>query len=218
LLETFNEAGSGTRVLPADSERAEMVLYRLQVTARSALGAMAVNCGGVITDGGWIRLLGAGYDGLGDLAEVNGLGQPGDASKPPPWLIVGYDVLGGRFAVDGGGLGIARGEVCYFGPNTLSWIGLGAGHGAFVVWACSSQVDDFYRDLRWPTWKEEVASLRLDQGLAFYPPLFSKQAKDVGACNRRPVPIDELFAFHEEMLGQVADLPPGTAIEFRTSE
>ena len=49
-----------------------------------------------------MRLLGGGA-GLPDLAAANDLGPPG-ASGPPPWLTVGFDVLGGRFAVSGGGL------------------------------------------------------------------------------------------------------------------
>ena len=218
LYESFTTTGPATRVLPADPERARQVLYRLQVSATSVLGAMALNCGGVIAGKGWLRLLGAGYERLPDLAQVNDLGDPVEASAPPPSLIVGYDVLGGRFAVDGGGLALATGQVCYFGPDSLNWVGIGVGHGAFVTWACSGDADQFYRDLRWTEWEREVGQLRLDEGLAFYPPLFTAQAHDPGACERRAIPMKELLAFYDGMAVQVGGLPDGGGFEFRITE
>jgi hypothetical protein len=150
---------------------------------------MALNCGGVLVDNGWLRLLGGGYHRLPDPAALNGLGEPTGVSSPPPSLKVAYDVLGGQFAVDGGGLGTAPGPLCYFGPDTLNWVGLGTGFGAFVAWACSGHLDSFYRDLRWPGWEQEVGAVGLDQGLSFYPPLFSREAKDRAALSRQGVPM-----------------------------
>ena len=165
LLSVFRASGEAVRVLPVAPEQSAQVLYGLQVTARSALGAMALNCGGVLVDNGWLRLLGGGYHRLPDPAALNGLGEPTGVSSPPPSLKVAYDVLGGQFAVDGGGLGTAPGPLCYFGPDTLNWVGLGTGFGAFVAWACSGHLDSFYRDLRWPGWEQEVGAVGLDQGL-----------------------------------------------------
>jgi Protein of unknown function DUF2625 len=57
---------------------------------------------------------------------------PTAASTSPGSLVVAEDVLGGRFAVDGGELGVEPGTVCYFGPDSLSWVDLGeraAGYG-----------------------------------------------------------------------------------------
>lgn len=68
---------------------------------------------------------------LASIAEANGLG--GSVSAPPGELVVGHDVLGGLFAIDGGALGVAPGEVCYFGPDTLTWDGLGGGYSAFLL-------------------------------------------------------------------------------------
>ena len=76
------------------------------------LGALALNSGGMLGDHGWVRLLGGGSGRLPDLATVSGPG-PQAASAPPLSLTVGFDVLGGRFAVNGGGLPGQPGEVCY---------------------------------------------------------------------------------------------------------
>lgn len=43
------------RVIPISRPAGPKVLNRLQVTARSTLGALALNCGGVILDHGWLR-------------------------------------------------------------------------------------------------------------------------------------------------------------------
>lgn len=92
-------------VLPVDRPDGLEVLFRLQITARSMMGALALNSGGMLADHGWVRLLGGGSGNLPDLAAANGLGPPG-ASPPPMSMTVGFDVLGGRFArmVLGGGL------------------------------------------------------------------------------------------------------------------
>jgi Protein of unknown function DUF2625 len=56
-----------------------------------------------------VRLLGGGSGRLPDLVTASGLGPP-TASTPP--LTVGFDMLGGRFAVNSGGLPGQLGEVC----------------------------------------------------------------------------------------------------------
>jgi hypothetical protein len=186
------------------------VLHRLQVTARSALGALALNCGGVVVDNGWLRILGGGSDGLADLATANNLASPSAISTAPPNLNVAYDVLGGQFAIDGGELQVARGGVCYFGPDTLKWAGLGVGHGDFVAWALRGGLNEFYSTLRWPGWQGEVRALRLDQGLSVQPFLFTREAHDPAACSRAPVPMKELLALHHDLAEQVSQLPEGS--------
>jgi hypothetical protein len=53
--------------------------------------------------------------------------------------MVGYDVLGGRFELNGpdpaaNGRTGNPGEICYFGPDTMKWESSGAGHGAWLSW------------------------------------------------------------------------------------
>lgn len=108
-----------------------------------------------MVDHGWLRILGGGAGKLPSLAQVNRLADPTTQSEPPSHLLVGYDVLGGRFAIDGGGLSINPGEVCYWGPDTLSWRGLEVGHGAFISSFMSGAARDFYSTLRWTGWENE---------------------------------------------------------------
>jgi hypothetical protein len=190
LIET---ATDGVEIIPIDRAQGLKVLERLQVTARSGLGALALNCGGIVADRGWFRLFGGGSEFLPDLASINGLAEFKSRSAPAV-MVVGCDVLGGRFAIDGGGLGVAPGEVCYFGPDTLSWDTLGLGHSDFVSAALSGALGEAFADLRWDGWESEVAALASDQGIHCWPPPSTVEGKDLGSVSRRAVPIDELFA------------------------
>jgi hypothetical protein len=214
----IEEAAVPVRVLDVDRSRGESVLFRLQVSAASMLGALALNCGGLLIDNGWLRAFGGGHGKLADLATVNGLGDPSPTSSPPAQITVAYDVLGGRFAINGGDLPGQPGEVAYWGPDTLDWTALGVGHSAFMRWALAGGTTDFYCQMRWLGWTDEVMALAPDQGVSIYPPLFSAEGRDVGKAHRRPVPMNELLAFHADAAEQIKDLPPNARVHIRVTE
>ena len=197
---------STARVLGIDDVRARRVIFALQVTARSFLGALALHTGGILADHGWFRLLGGGSD-LTDLATANGLSSPRTATASPPHLVVGFDALGGRFAVDGGGLGVRPGEVCYFGPDSLAWAGIGGGHADFVSAAIGGGLSDAFSSLRWTGWQDEISRLRPDQGLSLYPPPFTREGRDTAVVSRRAVPVEELFGFYDEAARRLGSGP-----------
>lgn len=185
-------AESDAAVLPVDPEQGRRSLWELQVTAASAMGAVALHTGGIVVDHGWVRLYGGGSEHLPSIAEANGLG--GSVSAPPGELVVGHDVLGGLFAIDGGALGVAPGEVCYFGPDTLTWDGLGGGYSAFLLAALGGGLEVVFEGLRWSGWQDEVASLALNQGIFLYPPPSTVQGGDVSKATRSVVSIRELLS------------------------
>jgi hypothetical protein len=219
LVEQILAASTPVRVLEVSPEQGREVLVRLQVSTRSVLGSLARYCGGLVLDHGWLRILGGGSPVLPDLATVNGLTGPGSVAGLPGWLVVAYDVLGGRFAIDGGGLGIGAGQVGYWGPDSLTWVGLDGGHSAFLSWALSGGLDSFYASLRWPGWQEQVTHVGLGEGLSVYPPPFTAlpaghRPAGWSPPSRRAVPFPELLAFYDDAAAQVADLPEGAAISF----
>lgn len=116
---------------------------------------------------------------------------------------MGADALGGRFAIDWGAFGVALGEVCYSGPDCLSWGGLGGGHSAFVRAVQDGSMTEAFESLRWPGWEAEIESLDADQGFFLYPPPFSVEGRDPSKVSRRAVPIAELFGFYEEAAAQL---------------
>ncbi|WP_116112428.1 DUF2625 family protein [Austwickia chelonae] len=203
-------AARGARILPGEAaERAE-TLRALQVTTHSVLGSLAYHCGGIVVDDGWLRLLGGGQPageepGLPSLAEMNGLGERGQDAVAPGLLVVAYDVLGGLFGVNAGALPAAQGEIAYFGPDTLEWVPLEAGHATFVEWALTTGLDDFAGHLRWRGWADEVRRLTLDQGMTAYPPPWSHEGRDLGAARRAPAPIVSIWASQATAAKGLAD-------------
>ncbi len=164
---------------------------------------MALNCGGIVADHRWFRLLGGVGSPVPDLAAANSLATLHIDSGPPPSRVVGFDALGGRFAIDGGGLGVNPGEVCYFGPDSLEWTGVGGGHTAFVTAVLAGDLTDAFASLRWPGWEAEIDSLPLDHGMSLYPPPFSLEGKDLAKVSRRPVPMKDLLAFYDATARQL---------------
>lgn len=215
-----DELVSGSRrhveVLPIAPDAGRACLHRLQVTNRSVLGALALECGGLVVDR-WLRILGGGAPGLPSLAEANGLDGAADGTAPPA-LVVAIDAVAGRFAVNGGGLVGEFGEVCYFAPDTLSWEPLGMGHGAFVEWALGDGLDPFYEDLRWPNWQELVTGVALDQAVASFPPAFTEEGRHEELITRAVVPWTEHASFLDQMAVELAGYEDGRTVRLTLAD
>jgi hypothetical protein len=89
-------ASSDFALLEAAPEAAQRALEALQVTTRSPLGAVAFHTGGILVDGGWLRILGSGSPRLPRALDTwNGLEG---SVRLPGKLLVADDALGGFFA------------------------------------------------------------------------------------------------------------------------
>jgi hypothetical protein len=198
VKEAIETAPTFVTVLPSTRAQSERCLERLQVTTRSVVGALAFETGGLVVDGGWLRILGGGWVGLPDLATANGMVDGPPPRAVPGALIIACDVVGGRFAVNDTAFDGRPGEVHYFAPDSLRWEPLGLGHREFLLWSMSEAPPQFYESFRWPGWQEEVARLQLHEGLALDPPPFVEGAHDLSTVARRVVPWEELPAFYDE--------------------
>lgn len=193
VLEWIEASRRRIEVLPPAEEARQRTLLELQVTTRSSLGALAWESGGILVDGGWLRLLGSGHDRLTHaLTEL-------DAG--PQVLVVAYDVLGGLFAL-GDGLGEAGKNVHYFAPDTLDWEDLEIAHAQFVGWAFGDGVDDFYEGERWSGWREAVKTLAGDEVFSFYPPPWSRE-RSKKKPSRKAVPVQEAIGVQLDMRNQI---------------
>jgi hypothetical protein len=196
--EWISAADHSVEVLPVDPVRAGQVLTLLQVTTRSPLGAIAHHTGGLLVDR-WLRLLGGGGPRMkADLAAWNGLGESPQAEAVPGALVVGLDVVGGVFA-----LFAETGTVNYFSPSSLEWEDLERAYSDFVVAMLRTDLDEFYRGLRWKDWQKDVATLELDSGIQSWPPPWTVEAK-TEPVSRRPVPLTELVRLGFDFARQLA--------------
>lgn len=186
----------GNQLLAPDMDHAFASLLRLQVRSDSTLGAVTLNSAAILADYGWFRLLGSGHvPDLPGVADANGIGDP-ETAEPLGHLVVGFDVLGGQFAIDNGALGVSQGHVCYFAPDSLEWESLGGGYTAFVEAALSGGLSQAFEPLRWDGWQADVADLALNMSIASYPPPFSREGQDLSQTAKNPVPTTELLDFY----------------------
>ncbi len=201
-------------VLPVSRQVAEATLITLQVTTRSPLGAMAHETGGIFVDGGWLRLLGARSARMPEsLLTWNGLEE--DAISVPDACIVAHDVLGGFFAVNLGAFGSGPHEVHYLPPDSLRWQSLGVSYADFLHWAIVGDVAAFYAGVRWTGWQDEIRELRGNQGILFWPMLWSP-GQDLAARTRKVVPQRELWHLACDLMGQLTGLPGETHVRLRS--
>ncbi len=195
----IEKAGPRVRALPLEPHRGEPVARALGVSARSSLWAMATNVGALLIDDGWVRVLGGGAVGLGaDLADWNGLSDAPTFAKSVGFFVVGFDVMGGVFALDGGALGgpTANGQVFYFAPDSLAWEPMEMGYTPWLEWLLldRERVDAWFESQRWPGWRDEVRPLSLDTAISSYPFAWTNEGKDPSKVSRAPVPATSAIA------------------------
>ena len=190
----IHEATNPVELLAVEPEAGRSTLLALQVTSRSPMGALAYASGGLLVDGGWVRVLGGGHARLSrTLATWNRLRKP--VQRLPDALLVGDDVLGGFFAVNGGGLRGEPGHVFYFGPDSLRWELVAPSYSDWLLFPFSGDLDQFYRGRRWRSWRDDLVGLAGDRVFSVYPPLWAA-GPAIEDRSRRPVPIEELWKLH----------------------
>ncbi|MBV9718319.1 MAG: DUF2625 family protein [Candidatus Eremiobacteraeota bacterium] len=181
-------------VLPRTDSDAEREIAALQVTTRSALGAIVFESGGIMLDHKWLRLLGTGLKDVSpSIGHLNGLLDSSSASLIPGTLVFAWDVLGGIFVINENRLPFRRGNVCYFAPDSLAWMDTQMGHAEFCKWSFTDSLPRFFHHLRWSNWAAQVTTIPADHGLALYPPLFSKEGTQIENAAKKSVPTLDLL-------------------------
>lgn len=192
----LDQAQRPFELLPPAEDRAR-VLLGLQVTTRSTLGGIAYETGGLLIDHGWLRVLGAGHPRLSrTLADWS-------KGRAEGHLLVADDAAGGFFSINGGGLGQDLGALYYWAPDTLRWEPLEIGYSDFLGWALSDQLTDFYQDLRWPSWREDLQAANADQCFTFFPFLWTREGSVQGS-SRKLVDIAQQYAMNVDLSRQLA--------------
>ncbi len=198
-----SEADIPVELLPPSAGRAE-VLLSLQITTRSPLGAIAYETGGILVDDGWLRILGSGHGKLErNIATWN-------EGKAEGFLLVADDVLGGFFALNGGALGPDQGQLYHLAPETLEWEALEIGYTAFVEWAFTSQLRQFYGRQPGEAHGFDELPLSGDLCLNFYPFLWTQEGS-LKSSSRRAIPVEEQWALNLDLKQKVLDAPGSTS-------
>ena len=207
IQEWLQEAINSYEVLPRDDKRAETELLNAQITTRSPMGAILYETGGILINGGWIRLLGSGSERLDrGMFQWNKGKTFENYGQPPAFLLVADDILGGFFAINGGAFGQDDlGQIYYLAPDTLSWEPMNCGYSEFVCWTLEGDIDLFYEPYYWKGWQEEVPKLNGNQVFSFFPFLWTKEGQQIEAVSRKVVPIEESYRLTMDMQRQLLE-------------
>ncbi|MEU3193039.1 DUF2625 family protein [Streptomyces sp. NPDC006992] len=103
------------------------------------------------------------------------------ARRPDPGLVVAHHLLGRILALNGGspreaGRPGEPGETVYFAPDSLSgsrW----RGPLSMALVDSLRGLGRFHEGLRWTGWRGEVSAPKSRQGLSFFPPPWSAEAR-----------------------------------------
>lgn len=174
---------SGARILPIDHTTVVSVL------PDAALSEVVARSGGLLIDGGWLRVLGSGSADLIDIAAAN----QGALGVEPYGVLVGYDVLGGQFSLAAESTRM-KPTIHYYQPDEVRWLDLMIGYAEWLMLMLDGSTTEFYADLRWPGWREDTRDCPLDKGYALDPPPWSSRGRDVSTVVRHLEPIAELVA------------------------
>jgi Protein of unknown function DUF2625 len=189
------KATNKVEILPRDSARANQAVYQSQLAVQTTMGAIEYMTGGIMIDGGWIRIIGSGSPRLPrSLPEWNEGKSIVGYGHTTGFYLVADDVLGGFFALNWGGLAFKdAGKVFYLGPDDLQWKSTGGGYGEFLQFCFTGNLEKFYTGLRWKNWHQEVDTLSGDRAFYIMPPLWSVEGKDIEKDERHAVPIGEIY-------------------------
>ncbi len=200
----LREATNPVEVLPPVEANRKSALIAIQVTTRSPMGAIIYETGGILVDRGWIRILGSGCEPLPrSLPEWNKGRTFKEYGDPAPYLLVADDVIGGFFALDGGGLGGKVGSMFYFAPDSLRWeVMKDMGYSDFVWWCFTGDIAKYYAGYRWEGWQEDVKNLLGNKVFGFYPFLWAK-AESLESRYRRPISIAEQYGVQLDIMRQL---------------
>lgn len=192
-----DSAKNEVEILPADTLKAKNALYKTQVTTHSIMGAIVFSTGGILIDNGWIRILGSGCSKLSrTLPDWNKGKAFKEFGDPPAYFLVADDAAGGYFAINYGSFGKDIDNIYYLAPDNLKWEALDMTYENFIWFCFTGDLEKFYTGIRWTSWKKDVQAINSNQVFNIYPPLWSKEGKDVNKDFRKPVPVEEQFFYN----------------------
>ncbi|QEY25609.1 DUF2625 domain-containing protein [Neisseria zalophi] len=204
ISEWLEEATNDYEILEKDPKRAEQELINTQVTTRSPMGALIYETGGILIDSGWLRILGSGSTKLNrGLMEWNQGKTYEKLGERPTHLLIADDIVGGYFAINAGGIGNVIGNIYYLAPDFLEWEDTELGYSDFLYWTLTGNLEMYYENVRWSTWKEDIKKANGNQTFSFVPFLWTDEGQDIDKTDRKLVPTEENYHFMIEMQRQL---------------
>ena len=182
IRKSIDDSPKNIKVLTGSEDAAKKALAKYFIPADTGLGTVISNCGGIVVDDR-LRIYGAGEIDITVRNELYNIGA----------MIAAEDIYGGLFFFG------SDNKLMYYAPDTLEPEETNLSYTPFLYWAITGDTDGFYSDLTYPGWQKEAAGLLYDQGIAFYPFLWTKEGKNLSRCTRNAVPMTEIVGFELDM-------------------
>jgi hypothetical protein len=192
-------AKNKVEILPSDSAKASVALLQSQFPTNTKLGSIIYYSGGILIDGGWIRILGSGSKKLPrSVPEWNAGKISAMRNEEMFYLLVADDVMGGLFAIKASSVAEIEsvGQVFYYGPNSLSWQTTGLSYGGFISFCLNGNLKQFYEDFRWKGWQDEVPAIDCNSVISCYPLLWTREGLQLKA-NRKQLAIQSQWNMYQ---------------------
>lgn len=186
ILDDIKSSTKTIKILPTDNAVKKRIREKYGINSESLLGMILENTGGIIIDN-WIRLYGAGEM---DFVSRNAL-------FPFDNPVVAEDILGGLFVY------LDNGNIGYFAPDCLELEDMEIHFNQFLYWCLHGDTDTFYMDYRWKNWREDISNLNCNEGVAFYPFLWTQEL--IEKRSRRIVPMNEIIGLEFDFLKQISE-------------
>jgi hypothetical protein len=199
ILMIAGKAKNKVEILPRDSAKASVALIRSQLSTNTLLGSVIYNCGGIIVDEGWVRILGSGCGRLQrSVPDWNAGKIEAMRNEEAFFLLIADDVLGGLFAIKASSVEELEsiGTVFYYGPNSLTWQSTGLSYSSFLIYCFNGDLHDFYDDFRWKGWQEDVKNIDCNSVISCYPMLWTREGLQLKA-NRKLLAIQSQWNMYQ---------------------
>lgn len=185
IIESIKHSYKKVEILPLEENVLREVSNNFTIKEDSLFGTIVLNTGGIII-GNWIRIYGSGKLNI----------YQKNMKFPYNNLLVGEDILGGLFAL------LDNGNVGYFAPDTLMWEDNDLSYSEFIDLALHGDTDTYYKDYRWNTWENDVENMDVNNGVLFYPFLWS-ESDDFEKRVRKEIPMEEIIQLQFDMESQL---------------
>ena len=199
ILALAEHARNGVDIQPKDSAKASLALVQSQLSTNTMLGSVIYNCGGILIDGGWLRILASGCTRLPrSIPEWNAGKIKATKNDETFYLLVADDVLGGLFAIKAATVEELEttGQVFYYGPNSLTWQSTGLNYASFLGFCFSGNLKDFYDDFRWKGWQDDIKTINCNLVISCYPMLWTREGLQIKS-NRKLLAIQTQWNMYQ---------------------
>ncbi|WP_411821942.1 DUF2625 family protein [Leptospira sp. 'Mane'] len=198
FLNEINNATNHVLLYPKKNQDEDNTLEALGIDEESILGMTLKYTAGISVFHGWVRLFGGEssefIDAISDWNDINDSEQVFIEDA----LLIGYDVLGGFFAINLGAFDDEDGMVYYFAPDTLLWESTELDYSDFFHWCLYGDIENYYGPYLWDTYQSDCKTLKANQAFLFDPPLSEmEEGEEIHQLTKKIVPLRDLWVEEE---------------------